>query len=172
MSEAQNSEKATGIPSGFLPWLVLGVGTVICMLLLETAPWLKAYPADWVVPLADSISQISSWFGDNFKWLFRWISWFIDIPMQAIQGLLSWLPWPATISFFVLFAFKVGDWKLALFTFLALFYMVFVGYWDESMSTLALVAISVHFRSFWGSLSAFGRSDRKGSIASSNRCST
>ena len=63
--------------------------------------------------------------------------------MQAIQYVLHWLPWPATIAFFVLFALRFGSKGLAVFTFFALFYMVLVDYWDESMNTLALVAISV-----------------------------
>ena len=40
-------------------------------------------------------------------------------------------------------AHAASGWRLALFSMLASLYMVVVGYWDESMNTLALVGVSV-----------------------------
>ncbi|MET2830972.1 ABC transporter permease [Mesorhizobium shangrilense] len=121
-------------------WAVL---TAICTVAIQFAPWLRAYPDGWVLPLAGAIGDFSHWFVANFKWIFRAISAVIDHPMRAVQSLLQWLPWPATITLFVLFALRFGSRRLALFTAMALGYMVIVGYWEESMNTLALVAISV-----------------------------
>jgi glycine betaine/proline transport system permease protein len=143
MNMQEKSKQFTALPDGFLPWLILGAGALACMLIAQIVPWLTEYPETWIVPFADTISAISSWFVDNFKWVFRAISAAIDIPMRAVQQLLHWLPWPATISFFVLFALKFGNVRLAVFTLAALGYMVVVGYWDQSMNTLALVVISV-----------------------------
>lgn len=63
--------------------------------------------------------------------------------MAAIQAVLHWLPWPATMAVFTALAFRAGGWKLALFTFLSMTYMLVTGYWFESMNTLALVGVSV-----------------------------
>ena len=63
--------------------------------------------------------------------------------MRWVQGTLHWLPWPATIAAFTVLAYAAAGWRLAVFTTLALGYMVVTGYWDASMNTLALVAISV-----------------------------
>lgn len=130
-------------PSGFLPWLCLALAAAIITFLMQVLPWLAVWPENWIVPLSDVISGVSAWFVDNFKWFFRAISAAIEVPMQVIQYVLHWLPWPATIAFFVLFALRFGSRGLAVFTFLALFYMVLVGYWHEAMNTLALVGISV-----------------------------
>lgn len=134
---------AWSLPKGFLPWLFLASAAALITILMQVLPWLAVWPENWIVPLSDLISGASAWFVDNFKWFFRAISAAIEVPMQAIQYVLHWLPWPATIAFFVLFALRFGSRGLAVFTFFALFYMVLVGYWEESMNTLALVAISV-----------------------------
>jgi len=133
----------TRIPEGFLPWIALVAGSILVVFLVDHVPWLSEYPKQWVVPLDNVITAISKWCVANLKWFFRAISWLIDIPMTGVHAVLTWLPWPVTISFFVLFALRFGNWKLAWFTFAALGYMVVVGYWEESMNTLSLVAISV-----------------------------
>ena len=58
-------------------------------------------------------------------------------------GPYKWLPWPATIVVFSAMAHAAAGWRLAAFTVVSLLYMVVVGYWDESMNTLALVGVSV-----------------------------
>ena len=40
-------------------------------------------------------------------------------------------------------SWAASGWKLALFSTMALFYMVVVGYWPESMNSLSLIIISV-----------------------------
>ena len=131
------------VPDGFAPWLALTVLALGVTVAAPTLSWLAVWPEGWVLPLSDWISVASAWFVDHFKWVFRLISAVLEVPMQAVQFVLHWLPWPATITFFVLFALKFGSRGMAAFTFCALFYMVVVGYWDQSMNTLALVAISV-----------------------------
>jgi len=140
-----NRSSAVGsmLPRGFAPWLIVAIGTVFCLLAVDVAPWLKLYPEDWVIPLASGITTVSAWFVDTFKWFFRIISWTLNWPMWGIQATLQWLPWPLTIALFAIFAHWLGGMRLAVFTSLALGYMVVVGYWSESMNTLALVALSV-----------------------------
>jgi len=143
MSSKPQSSAASDSKPAFAPWLVLGIATVICLMAIDAAPWLKEYPENWVIPMADTITLGSAWFVENFKWVFRGISWILNWPMLAVQSLLQWLPWPLTIALFTIFAHRVGGLRLAVFTGLALGYMAVVGYWSESMNTLALVALSV-----------------------------
>ncbi|MCP4875580.1 MAG: ABC transporter permease subunit [Gammaproteobacteria bacterium] len=143
MSNGRASQRPSALKTGFAPWLFLGVGTILCLLAVDVAPWLKEYPENWVIPLSDGITAAASWFVDNFKWAFRGISWLLNWPMWGVQSVLQWLPWPLTIAFFAIFAHRYGSFRLALFTSLALGYMAVVGYWSESMNTLALVTLSV-----------------------------
>ncbi len=143
MTEMSIHPPAQPTPTGFLPWLVLAGAALVLTIAAQAIPWISVWPEGWVIALSDWISSASAWFVDNFKWLFRLMSAVLEVPMQAVQLVLHWVPWPATITFFVLFALKFGTVSMAIFTFFALLYMVVVGYWEQSMNTLALVAISV-----------------------------
>ena len=131
------------IDPDLITWLAVAVIVVACFGFRKQLPWVLEYPADWTLPMADWINVCMAWFVANFRWLFKAISWTLGWPMGWVQGLLHWLPWPATISAFSVLAFVAGGWRLAVFTAAALFYMVLIGYWPESMNTLALVFMSV-----------------------------
>ena len=60
------------------------------------------------------------------------------------------LPWIVVIFLVCFIAFLSSGVRLALFTLSATFYMVLIGYWEESMNTLALVIISVPMAIFIG----------------------
>ena len=94
-------------------------------------------------PVIDAINGFMEWFVETFRWLFGAISWLLGWPMTGLQALLQWLPWSATLAGFTVLAYVAGGRRLAIFTALALFYMVVTGYWSESMNTLSLVALSV-----------------------------
>ena len=132
-----------GLPTGATAWLVVGIIIVVTLALRGQHPWLISYPNEWVIPVSDWINVFMAWFIDAFRWLFRVVSWLVSWPMEAIRITLQWLPWSATISVIVTVAYVAGGWRLALFSALALLYMVIVGYWPESVATLSLVAMSV-----------------------------
>ncbi len=132
-----------GLDKGFYAWIMVGIGVLVFFLLRPEIAWIAKFPNDVLIPLSDWINIFMDWFIDTFRVVFHAISWFLGWPMKWLQGLLHWLPWPATIAIFVALAYVAKGWKLALFTLCALFYMVVVGYWDKSTNTLALVGVSV-----------------------------
>lgn len=162
MSAAEDARTALTRPGrrldpALLAWIVVAVVAVACFTMRDEIRWLKTYPKDWVIPFDQWMNLGMDWFVDRFKWLFRAISWTLDWPMTGIRDTLHWLPWPATIVIFCAMAHAASGWRLSLFTFVSLLYMVIVGYWDESMNTLALVVISVPlavaaglFMGIWG----------------------
>jgi glycine betaine/proline transport system permease protein len=137
-------EGVTGrVDRDLLVWIGVGVVAVLTVLLRAELPWLVRYPADLVIPFADWVNAFMNWFVPNMKWFFRALNWLLTWPMDWLRGLLQWLPWPATLAGITIVAYVASGWRLAVFTFLALMYMVVVGYWSESMNTLSLVALSV-----------------------------
>ena len=128
---------------GLLPWIGVILITIVCLMLSDKVAWLTKLPAALIIPVADWINLFMDWFIRTFKWLFRAINWSLSWPMAGVQGILQWLPWPATIAGFCALAYISSGRRLSLFTGLALFYMALTGYWSPSMNTLGIVFVSI-----------------------------
>lgn len=124
-------------------WLAIAVFAAVCFGLRGHLPWLVNYPADWTWPIAVWINAAMDWFVASFRGAFRAASWLLSWPMQWIRDLLQWLPWSASLAGITVLAYAAAGWRLALFTAASLLYIVVVGYWSESMNTLALVFVAV-----------------------------
>jgi len=145
------SRLVPALDSELLSWLAVLGAAAAAFALLGELPWLKALPADLQPPISDWINVAMSVFVTSFKWLFRAVNWLLDWPMWGLQGFLHWLPWPAAICLVAMVANAAGGVRLATFSTIALLYMVVIGYWDESMTTLSLVGISVPLSLLLGS---------------------
>lgn len=122
--------------------IVLGLSAA-CFALAPKYEWLIAYPDVWVLPMAAWVDMGMDWFVENFRAIFRGIALILGVPMHLLQALLPWLPWPTVMAAFAITGYYAGGWRLALFTIAALLYTLVVGYWSETMNTLALVGVSV-----------------------------
>ena len=127
----------------FFHWIgVVGV-TILCLWLQGDWKWLSEYPGDWVVPVSDWLNAIMDWIVKYSGWFFLGVSWVLEWPIDAVRVVLNALPWSVTTFVVCVVAYAASGWKLSLFAFLSMLYMVVIGYWFESMNTLSLVAISV-----------------------------
>ncbi|MDA0951230.1 MAG: ABC transporter permease subunit [Proteobacteria bacterium] len=149
-----------------LSWIAFGVFALACILLKDEMAWLVTYPKEWFlklpidgqwVLLEKALEGVMDWITVTFKPFFRFVSEVLSWPLRGgdvhlfgasfqvpgLETILHWLPWPATMAIVVILAYRAKDWVLAAFSLGGLTYMLVVGYWDESMSTLALVGISV-----------------------------
>ena len=140
------------IEPAFGVWLGLLAFTVLCIALRPVLPWTVSYPANWVLPIATWINVAADVILGVFQPLFRAFSALLDIPMRGIQVALHWLPWPViTIATFAI-ALRASGLKLALFSLVTLLYVLTVGYWRQSMNTMALVFLAVPFSIILGFL--------------------
>lgn len=126
-----------------IAWLATGALLVALFVLRYYVPWIAQPPAELHLPIAEVFNVFMDWFVVTFKPVFRVVQLILKVPMDAFHFLLHWLPWPATIALIAIAAHFAGGWRLVLFSTLSLLYMVVIGYWDESMNTLALVAVAV-----------------------------
>ena len=124
-------------------WVVLILATLTLLALQDTAGWLVTYPEAWVVPITPWLNAFMQWCVDTVGPAFRAFSAAIDVPMTAVRELLNWLPWSVTLTLVTFATWAIAGWRLAAFAFFATLYMLVIGYWSESMNSLALVAISV-----------------------------
>ena len=124
-------------------WAVLILATLVLLAMRGIAAWLVEYPAEWVVPITPWLNRFMFWCVDTVGPSFRAFSAAVGVPMAAVRELLSWLPWSVTLTVLTFVTWAVAGWRLAVFAFFATLYMLVIGYWAESMNSLALVAISV-----------------------------
>ena len=93
---------------------------------------------DWTNSAIDSIVT-------NFRDVFLAAKAPIDIVLKAIESFLLFLNPYVVILFFVLMALQFASKKLAIGTLISFFIIGFIGAWEESMITLALVLTAVFF---------------------------
>ena len=93
---------------------------------------------DWTNSAIDSIVT-------NFRDVFLVAKVPIDIVLKAIESFLLFLNPYVVILFFVLMALQFATKKLAIGTLISFFIIGFIGAWEESMITLALVLTAVFF---------------------------
>jgi glycine betaine/proline transport system permease protein len=140
---ARAPAEARRVDTGLLIWLAAIAFALLCLALRQSVDWIATYPPSWILPIPAVINAFTEWFDSIFQPFFRAISFGLDKPMRAIQAVLQWLPWPAVMLLVGVTALRAGGWKLALFAVASLAYLVIVGYWTQSMNTLALVILAV-----------------------------
>ena len=133
-----------------LTWIGIIFITLILLIFQDKWVWASKYPKELIVPFSDWINFSMEKFIEQFGWFFLNISWLLSWPIIGAQWLLHSLPWIVVIFLVCFIAFLSSGVRLALFTLSATFYMVLIGYWEESMNTLALVIISVPMAIFIG----------------------
>ena len=90
-----------------------------------------------------AIDDAVDWMTVEGAWLFDGLSNAVNFALVRIGGALKWTPWPATVVGLALISFKVGRWSLLAFTSLALLYMGFMGLWENTLNTIALMVVAV-----------------------------
>ena len=130
------------IPSALVWFVIIGL-TLGLIALRDVAPWLIVFPEEWVVPIVSILNAIMAWFVELTGDFFLGVSAMLGVPMDAVRGLLTWLPWSVSVFVLLVIAHAASGWKLVIFTAVSVTYMLVVGLWIESMNSLALVAVSV-----------------------------
>jgi glycine betaine/proline transport system permease protein len=107
------------------------------------------FPESWNLHLDDVIDEAQSWVIGNrnthpiFLYFFDPISDFIDGLLRGVEGALIAAPWPAVILAIFFISFKLSGRKVAYLATVGLLLMGVFDLWDESMQTIALMAVSV-----------------------------
>lgn len=124
-------------------WFGILLLVALCLALRTTWPWLLIYPKDWILPASETINGILNWLVPLMLPICTAVTWALGAALDACSLALRWMPWPATIAFFVLLGWRSQGWRLGLFTSVALGYIVLAGYWQQGMNTLSMVILAV-----------------------------
>jgi glycine betaine/proline transport system permease protein len=107
----------------------------------SNASFLETFPAD---PADQSVvaEAIKVWMREaslSTEWFFDSLSFGIRTILDALEGLFVGTPWPVVGGFIILLTGLSAGWRTAIFTAAALTYLGYLGFWDKSMRTLALL---------------------------------
>ena len=89
------------------------------------------------------IDDWATWLTVNGDWLFDGLKSAIQYALRYIENTLKWIPWPAIVVGLALVSFAVGRWGLMAFTSIAMLYFGFMGLWENTIDTIALMVVSV-----------------------------
>ncbi len=95
------------------------------------------------LPLAHWIDVFVEWLTNTFGGMFDGITVGVSSFVEGIVSSLSFIPSILLLILISLLAWKVCNWKIALFSLVGLLLINNLGYWDEMLETLALVLTSV-----------------------------
>lgn len=79
------------------------------------------------------------WLADNFSDVFDGITAGIRAVLDGLEIVLIDTPWPVVMIVIVVMAFRLAGPRVAIFTAASLLYLAFMGLWEMSMITVALI---------------------------------
>ncbi|MFT4182452.1 MAG: ABC transporter permease subunit, partial [Rhizobium sp.] len=140
---------ATRNPSG---WVVPFIVSIAIYLLVvwrgldaNHADFLRKLATDRAVSLGVGgfIDKVISWCQVNFQAAFTGIVIVTRTIIDGIEGALGWLPIPVPALALLFAAWRFAGKGVFALTLLAIAYLVFFGFWSQTVSTIALVGASV-----------------------------
>ncbi|NLZ18136.1 MAG: proline/glycine betaine ABC transporter permease [Desulfobulbaceae bacterium] len=103
-----------------------------------------------IIPLDHWVSQFVDWLVEGYRPVFQAVKWPVETLMGWIEHGLVAIPALAVVLVLAIIAWRVSGIKLAIFTALALLFVGMLGFWEETMVTLAMVFASVFFCTLTG----------------------
>ncbi|MBU1196164.1 MAG: proline/glycine betaine ABC transporter permease [Proteobacteria bacterium] len=115
-----------------------------------------------LIPLERWITTFVEWLVDNHREFFQLIKWPVEQTLSGFDTGLNAIPPVIVILFLAICAWRFSGWGLAVFTLVAMTFIGFLGFWEDTMTTLAMVLASVLFCTIVGVPFgiATGRNDR------------
>nr|WP_051148047.1 ATP-binding cassette domain-containing protein [Pseudomonas resinovorans] len=111
----------------------------------EAGGALQRFPADRdsLLAVAGAIDRVIAWSQVQFESAFVGVILVVRTVIEGVEGALGWLPWPVPALALVYLAWRAAGPWLALTSAAALGYIGLFGFWERTISTVALVGASV-----------------------------
>jgi glycine betaine/proline transport system permease protein len=97
------------------------------------------------IPLEKVIENAVDWLVTNFRPQFQAIKWPVEKTLTGVDAFLNWLPPIIVIIGIFLIAWKLAGWKVGIFGAVTFLLVGFLGFWQEGMTTIAMVICAVFF---------------------------
>ena len=115
-----------------------------------------------LIPLDEWVQQFVNWLVLNYRGVFQAIKAPIEVCLQSFDWLFNALPPVVVILIFAVAAWRYAGRNVTIFTLVTFFLIGYLGLWEDTMTTLAMVISSVFFCALVGIPLGImsGRSDR------------
>ncbi|MCA0431779.1 MAG: proline/glycine betaine ABC transporter permease [Proteobacteria bacterium] len=132
----------------YLSWgmIALVVAGALWWLFAPPLPeWLTQFPAPKGLDnaVAQQIDAAVNWMKQQWASFFDVFTWILRKILGVIESAMVTTPWPIVVALVLLLAWRLSGLRAAIFTAACLAYLGLFGFWEKSMTTLALVAASV-----------------------------
>jgi len=97
------------------------------------------------IPLEDWIEIGVTWLVKNFRPQFQAIKWPVEQTLNGIDQLLQLLPPILVLIVLFIIAWRIAGWRIGLFSVITFTFIGFLGFWQDTMTTLAMVLSAVFF---------------------------
>ncbi|MCB1882936.1 MAG: ABC transporter permease subunit [Geminicoccaceae bacterium] len=134
--------KGTGRAAFAAAMVVFSYPLAVYRFALGEAPdWLVRFPADPATRNAASraIDGAVRWIAGTFDGVFSAMTAGIDAVLNLMETALVLTPWPIVMAVTLALAWQVSGRRVAIFSAAALAYLGFLGFWEKSMATVALL---------------------------------
>lgn len=98
-----------------------------------------------LIPLDDWISLFIDWLVEGYRWFFQGLKWPVEVTLSWLENGLLAIPPLLVIAIMALIAWRTSGIRLSIFTVAALVFIGLLGFWEDTMITLAMVFSSVVF---------------------------
>lgn len=107
----------------------------------DLVPSLLTFPSDPAIQstVADSIKSWMARASINSEWFFDGLTFGIRNVLDALETIFVETPWPVMSGFILLLTGLSAGWRASIFTAAGLAYLGYLGFWDKSMKTVALL---------------------------------
>ena len=154
---------------GGLLWL--GIVPLTLYRFTVSKPWelITRFPMEKQIftPVANEMEGWFDWLATHGAGVFDGITQSIRAVLDGLEVVLVQTPWPVVMLVIVVTAWRLAGPRIAIFTAASLAYLAFLGLWEVSMATVALLGAAAFLCLIFGIPLGiwFGKSERAHSIA-------
>ncbi|MGH1538883.1 MAG: ABC transporter permease [Arenicella sp.] len=138
------------IPSGFswawvacsaVLWMAIVPMTLYRFTVTKPVQWVLQFPVDkeLFTPWSKAIDNGFDWMSSNFAGMFDTVVVVIRYLLNGLETVFVSTPWPVVMTVILVTAWRLAGPRVAVFTAAALSYLAFLGLWETSMVTVALL---------------------------------
>lgn len=130
------------ITASVMALVLSSYGIVVYRFAFADAPsWLIAFPASERLrnELARAIDSAVAWVAESFGVFFEAVTRVIEAVLNLMEVGLVVTPWPVVMTAIIVLAWQISGRRVAIFSAAALAYLAFLGFWEKSMATIALL---------------------------------